>query len=291
MNSFIALFFIYLIFILFANSNYVELMETTMRRFGLKLWSKDFIRNIEFAKDAEIALKNGKFDYLELFALPDSFMETKDIVKDMFGGVKTVIHASHSIQGLDIGCKDEFDNNKKRLYDAQKFADLLDADIIILHPGMNNGEKFLDESIRQFKAFNDNRLTVENLPTYCSQTKKMLHGILPSEIKRFIDECGAKFCLDFSHAICGANGCNIDIFEFLGEMVKLNPSMYHLCDGDVSSTNDSHLHFGEGNYNLRQLVLDFTTENALITMETGHGIPHSVEPWINDISYIRDIIK
>lgn len=262
-----------------------------MRRFGLKLWSKDFIRNIEFAKDAEKALKDGKFDYLELFALPDSFMETKDIVKDMFGGVKTIIHASHAIQGLDISDKNEFDNNKKRLYDAQRFADLLDANYIILHPGMNVGIEFLEESIRQFRSFNDSRLTVENLPTYCSQTKRLLHGILPSEIKRFIDEANALFCLDFSHAICGANGCNVDVFEFLRDFVKLNPVMYHLCDGNINSTCDEHLHFGEGNYNLRQLVLDFTSENALITMETGHGIPHSVEPWINDISYIRNIIK
>ena len=39
-----------------------------MRHFGMKLWSKDFIKNKEFVKEAEKALKEGKFDYLELFA-------------------------------------------------------------------------------------------------------------------------------------------------------------------------------------------------------------------------------
>jgi len=258
-----------------------------MRRFGLKLWSKDFIKNKEFAKDAEKALKEGWFDYLELFALPSTFAETKDAVKAGFGGCQVVIHAPHGIQNLDIANPEEFENNRVRLKDSQLFADLLGAEIIILHPGMHKGESYLNESIRQFKAFNDGRLTVENLPAYCSQTKRDLHGITPAEIKRFIEETGAKFCLDFSHAICGANSCNRDIYEVLGEFKALKPAMYHLCDGDVASTNDSHLHYGEGNYDLRRLVNEFTSENAIITMETGHGIPVNVQPWLEDIAYIR----
>lgn len=281
-----SLIFIYLVVVFI--ENYIG---GRMRNFGLKLWTKDFVKNIEFVNDAERAIKEGKFDYLELFALPLSYDETYESVLSKFGGVKVIIHAPHGLQGLDISDKNEFENNKKRIEDAQRFADLLEASFIVLHPGMNAGEEFLEESIRQFGLFNDKRLTVENLPSYCSQTKRLLHGIKPSEIKRFIDEVGCPFCLDFSHAICGANSCNIDIYEFLDEMKALNPSMYHLCDGDVNSLNDSHLHFGEGDYDLRRLVLEYTKENALITMETGHGIPNSVQPWISDINYIRNVIS
>lgn len=258
-----------------------------MRRFGLKLWSKDFISNRDFVTDAEKALKGGQFDYLELFALPETFAETKDLVKSGFDGIKTVIHAPHGIQHLDIGNPEELENNRKRLKDSQLFADMLGADIIILHPGLRRGEKYLDESIRQFKLLNDARLTVENLPGYCSQTKTELHGIEPKEIKRLINETHAKFCLDFSHAICGANTYKRDIYEVLTEFCALTPAMYHLCDGDTESTNDSHLHFGEGSYDLKRLVCEFTDENALITMETGHGLPTNVEPWIEDIAYIH----
>ncbi|MCM1323848.1 MAG: sugar phosphate isomerase/epimerase [Acetobacter sp.] len=261
-----------------------------MRRFGLKLWSKDFIKNKEFAKDAEKALKDGKFDYLELFALPSTFEDTKDAVKAGFLGQKVIIHAPHGIQNLDISNPEELENNRVRLKDSQLFADMLGADIIILHPGMQRGESFLEESIRQFKLMNDERLTVENLPGYCSQTKRLLHGIEPVEIKRLMQETGAKFCLDFSHAICGANTYNRDIYEVLNEFKALKPAMYHLCDGDVASTNDSHLHYGEGNYDLRRLVIEFTSEDALITMETGHGIPTDVTPWLADIEYIRRVV-
>lgn len=261
-----------------------------MRQFGLKLWSKDFIKNKEFVKDAEKALKDGKFDYLELFALPSTFEDTKNLVKAGFSGVKTVIHAPHALQQLNISDSAELENNRIRLKDSQLFADMLDANIIILHPGMQRGEKYLEESIRQFKILNDKRLTVENLPGYCSQTKRDLHGIEPAEIKRIIAETGVKFCLDFSHAICGANTYKRNVYEVLTEFKALSPAMYHLCDGDINSTNDSHLHYGEGNYDLRCLVNEFTTENAIITMETGHGIPTDVKPWLEDIAYIRKII-
>ena len=48
-----------------------------MRRFGLKLWSKDFIKNKDFVNNAEKAIKEGKFDFLELYALPFIFDEIR----------------------------------------------------------------------------------------------------------------------------------------------------------------------------------------------------------------------
>ena len=262
-----------------------------MRYFGLKLWSKDFIKNPLLVDEAEKALKEGKFGYLELFALPFSFDETEDKIRKKFKDIKTVIHAPHGIQGLDIADKERFSDNQKLIEDSRRFADLLEADFIVLHPGMNKGEEFLDESVRQFKKFNDNRLIVENLPSYCSQTKRLLHGVTPDEIKRFIDEVGCGFCLDFSHAICGANACNRDVFCFLDEMVKLNPSMYHLCDGYMKSDCDNHLHFGMGNYDLKFLIEHYTKQNALITMETGHGIPTTIKPWLDDINYLKVLLS
>ena len=261
-----------------------------MRKLGLKLWTTDFIKNGSLLIEAEKAMKEGIFDYLELYALPFSFDDAKSSVVSHFGGQKVVVHAPHNCHGVNIADKNEAENNKKRLRSSQEFADLMNSDIIILHPGMNKGEEYISESIRQFRGLNDSRLTVENLPSYCSTTMSELHGISPIEIKRFIDECGAKFCFDFSHAICGANYCNIDVYLFLKEMFDLNPSMYHICDGDVNSQNDDHLHFGLGNYNLKRLISDFTNENGLITMETGSGVPVRIDPWLNDALYIRNLL-
>ncbi|MBR2273967.1 MAG: TIM barrel protein [Alphaproteobacteria bacterium] len=261
-----------------------------MRKFGIKLWSLDFIRNADFVKSVEIALKEKNwFGYVELFALPDSF----DIVKDKvlrLKGFETIIHAPHARQNFNTSDASEFKANQQRLADAQYFADLLDASTIIVHPGFNMAPASLDENIKQFKCFNEKRIAVENLPYVCSSTHRHLVGVTPDEIKRFLVEVKCQFCLDFSHAICGANYLKTDIYKTLQEFVDLRPCMYHLCDGDIASTVDAHLHYGEGNYDLRRLV-GYTEENALITMETGHGIPSSVGPWLNDLTYLRALIE
>lgn len=260
-----------------------------MREFGLKLWSKDFIKNKEFAISAEKALKDGKFGYLELFALPDTYDTVKDMVQSAFVGVKTVIHAPHGSQNLNLSDADGFKDNQRKLIDAQKFADLLKAKIIILHPGFAMGKHDLEENIRQFQLLNDKRLAVENLPLLCSSTHKNLVGVTPLEIKQIIDETHCQFCLDFSHAICGANSYQREVYQVLDEFIKLKPDMYHLCDGNINSIDDAHLHYGEGNYDLKRLVNEYTTHDALITMETGYGIPSSVDPWLDDLAYIRKL--
>ena len=261
-----------------------------MRKFGLKLWSMDFIKNKDFVLSAEKALKEGLFGYLELFALPDTFDLVQQSVQS-FKGVKTVIHAPHSSQNFNPSEKTLFAENQHKLYDSQRFADVLDAGIIITHPGYRLNDSCLEENLRQFKAFNDPRLAVENLPYTCSSTNNDLVGVTPDEIKQFINEVPCQFCFDFSHAICGANHCKRDVYDCLSEFAGLKPCMYHLCDGDIKSTFDAHMHYGEGNYDLRRLVLEYTNSDAMITMETGFGLPSSVQPWLDDLVYIKRICE
>ena len=47
---------------------------------------------------------------------------------------------------------------------------------------------------------------------------------------------------------------------------KFNPRVYHLTDGDYSSELDSHLHYGDGSFPLKDL-LDFVPGNAMVTNE------------------------
>lgn len=259
-----------------------------MRKFGVKLWSKDFISNQPFATEVEKALKEGKFEYLELFALPDTYEEVKDAVK-RFKGILTVIHAPHIMQGFDTSLAENLLKNQKIFSDSQKFADLLDAQIIVTHPGVRYGKDCLRENIRQFKVLNDKRIAVENLPYHCASSHKDLMGTTIQEIETIINEVKCQFCLDFSHAICSANSLSINIYEMLNGFKALIPDMYHLCDGDDTSTVDAHLHYGEGNYDLRRFLNEFTDENALITMETGKGLPNGVQPWLDDAAYLAKL--
>ena len=239
-----------------------------MPRYGIKVWSKDVLKNPDFFNKAAEAVKNGTFGYIELFAIPDSFNETQSLIAPAIKGLPVVIHAPHSCFGLDTGNPELETSNQKKFEDSRRFADLLNAEIIILHAGAGASEACLSETIRQFRNIGDSRIAVENLPLICSSTHVRLHGNIPAEIQRIITETGCKFCLDFSHAVCAANSTNADVWQTLNAFAALNPSMYHLCDGNINGTDDEHLHYGEGNYDLKRLVTEYVEPNALVTMET-----------------------
>lgn len=262
-----------------------------MRKFGVKLWSEDFAKNPEFAAQSIAAVKDGYFDYIELFVPPATYEDFHEKIANEFNGLKVIIHAPHAKFGIDTGNPELFVQNQKKLSDSQKYADLLKSEIIILHPGFNEGEQYVAETARQFKAFNDRRLAVENLPYLCTATGKYLHGTSPQQIKQIMTESGCRFCLDFSHAICAANSYKRDKIEDLQAYQALKPVMYHMCDDDWNGIRDDHLHYSEGNYPLAMLLNDYTNSDTFITMETGHGIPTTIQPWIDDINYLKSLLK
>ena len=115
-----------------------------------------------------------------------------------------------------------------------------------------------------------------------------LSGSIADEIKYIMDETGCGFCFDFSHAICAAISHNINIDTQLKNFFDLNPTVYHMCDGDLNIAEDKHLHFGEGNYPLKHFLNDFTANDAYITMETGGFSLHN-DLSIKDYEYIKSI--
>lgn len=262
-----------------------------MRKFGVKLWSDDVVVHADFAVQCVEGIRNGDFDYLELFALPDSYEKTSEQWKKLLNGIEVIVHAPHSRFGLDTGNAEAYEDNVRRLDSSFRFADMLKSDIVIVHAGMGEGEKFVDETIRQFKRFDDKRIAVENLPYYCTSTGNILHGTSPDEIRRIKEETGCQFCFDFSHAVCAANHYKRDVKGDLAAYYALKPDMYHMCDGLTDETEDKHLHYGKGNYNLAEMLNVYTAKDAVITMETGKGIPSSTQEWLDDVRYLKSLEK
>ena len=260
-----------------------------MRKFGVKLFSDNFIKCPELTRSCIDLIQKGVFDYLELMALPNSFEDTKKQASEMVKGkMQVVVHAPHSSQGMNTGDKDAYQNNRHLLESAQRFADLLEAEIIILHAGNNPQERYLDETIRQFKLINDERIAVENLPQYCPIYKTLFHGTSPQEMARIKAETGCKFCYDFCHGICASNSFGRDRYEDMKAYVALKPDMYHLCDNDWDGMDDGHMHYGEGSYNLAKIV-SYIDKDGIVTMETGRDAPKDMVPRIRDVEFLHKI--
>lgn len=260
-----------------------------MKKLGIKIWTRDVVKNRNFFEQAVAAVKNKDFDYLELFVFPNSYNDTAEVIRRELKGCPTIIHNSHSAYGFDAGDADCLAGNLRDVGDSQKFADMLNAEIIIVHAGCGCEERHWEETIRQFKRFDDKRIAVENMPASCSVSGKALHGVFPEQIERIMSETGCKFCLDFSHATCAANYYGRRVGKILEDFAALKPDMYHLCDGMADEVQDKHLHFGEGNYDLAHMVNDIVAEDAYVTMETGYKPPVDIKPWLDDRDYFRKL--
>jgi endonuclease IV len=257
-------------------------------KYGILLNSNDFSDNIDVVDTILNLIREGIYDFVQLMAIPGSYNDVHAVVYEKMKGIDTVIHAPHFLRRIDPGNRELELSNLKKLEDSQKFADLLNSEIIVLHPGLGDGEQYLEESIRQFKLLNDSRVAVENLPYYPRPNCKM-HGTTPKHIKKIISEVGCKFCFDFAHAICACNSLNLDMYKTFSDFIKLNPTIYHLSDGDISATVDTHLHLTKGNYDLKKIFNDFLPQNSIVTLETKDENRSDIRPWINDVTITRKL--
>ena len=241
-------------------------------QFGLKLGS----REINYTKEINSLFKDGYFHYIELFAVLGSFNETIDYWKQF--SIPIIIHAPHSLSGMNLSLSEERENNKKKLNETFNFADALNSEYIIFNAGINGK---IEETINQLLPFADKRCLIENKPAKGLNGEKCL-GTTADEIKYIQKELKIGFCLDFGHAICSANTNKINPHEFINGLMLLNPSMYHLSDGIYLNEIDSHLHFGKGTFPLMDFF-NLIPEGAKVSNEAAQK--NNLNDFITDSLY------
>jgi sugar phosphate isomerase/epimerase len=149
----------------------IEVMQ-----FAIKLGSK----NINYTKDILSFFESGYFQYIELFAIPGSFNDTIDYWKRF--SIPIIIHAPHSLVGMNLSLPEERENNKKKLQETLQFANTLKSETIILHSGVNGK---IEETKNQLRPFVDSRCVIENKPIKGKGTfpLKELLEMFPDEAK------------------------------------------------------------------------------------------------------------
>jgi endonuclease IV len=242
---------------------------------GLKLGSKDKM----YTQDILSLYEQGYFQYIELFAVPESFDDIIEYWKQF--AIPFVMHAPHSFAGMNLSLKEQRNNNRKKLQETFRFADSLHAEYIIFHFGVDGD---IEESIYQLRPFADSRCLIENKPIKGLNNEKCI-GSIPSEIKHITNELHIGFCLDFGHAICAANSQKQEPLTLIKEFRALNPAMYHLTDGNYTSEYDSHLHYGQGTFPIEEL-LQLVPDMVKLTNEAKHGSNESLDDFREDIIFI-----
>lgn len=257
----------------------------------MKLFSTNCLQTPELAVSVIDYINDHDDMFFELMAIPESFEETHQFFKDRLNNDRpVVIHNAHEAFNFNTGDKSRREANRRMLDESRRFADVFGSEIIIAHAGNGFGKEGHQETVYQFSTFKDERVAIENLPMISDTNNQIMHGLTPEMIKEVQDASGCKFCFDFAHAICAANGLEIDKDEVMQGFADLKPDMYHLCDGDITSGEDVHWHFGKGTYELDKYLHHFVSSDALVTMETG-AKPTGIEKWVDDRAYLRALLK
>ncbi len=248
-------------------------------KLGLKLGSKD----TQYTDDILRYYAEGVFQYIELFAISDTYIETISYWKQF--NIPFGIHAPHSAAGLNLACRENREINKSKIEESIKFADSLKADYIIFHSGVNGT---CEEVVTQLKPFVDNRFLIENKPIKGLDGSTCV-GATISELDSIISELNSGFCLDFGHAICAARTQGFEPLDYIKLLKeKFNPKVYHLTDGDYESELDSHLHYGDGSFPLKEL-LHFVPNGCKVTNEAKRNIANTLEEVKIDSVFLKII--
>lgn len=249
-----------------------------MFKLGLKLWSI----NENYVREAIRLYEQGIYDFIELFAVPGTFSDYINLWKNL--KAPFIIHAPHYQQGLNLAKAECFEQNMKFAEETRKYADELNAEYIIYHPGIAG---ITEETVRQLNIINDSRILVENKPYFTVHNDGVVcNGNSPEEIKFIIDNAGIGFCLDIGHCFASANAQGVKQYDFLNQFLDLKPALFHLTDNDFSSVTDKHLNFGQGNLDIEK-ILNLLSENAKITLETIKNSKENLDDFVKDIEYIR----
>ncbi len=206
-------------------------------KYGIKLWSSNNNLYQEL-----INLLNKDFDYLELLYIP---FHEKDLELLIEADIPIVVHAPTLTQGVCFSYND-IKTNLNFFKKTQEFATKLNAEYIIIHPDFGKNKHFINFLTR----INDQRVLIENMSKFGTEDELAI-GYSKSEIKEFIEINNFGFCLDFEKAIKSALAQNISYKEFINDLLKLKPNMFHISDGKMNNLRDEHLNLGEGNFDLK----------------------------------------
>jgi len=249
-----------------------------MHQYGLKLWSI----NDNYVAEALRLFNEGVYQYIELYVKPGSYEKYIDMWQKL--PIPYVIHAPHFRDGVNLAKKEQEAKNRELIGEAQRFADRLKADKLIVHPGIEGDIK---ETAKQLKQIADKRILVENNPYHALDDGLICNGATPEEIGLVMEEANVGFCLDVGHAICSANALKQRHKLFFSKFLALKPAMFHLTDGDGKGVLDSHVHIGKGTYDL-SVLLKTIPDGTLVTVETDKDSVGDLADYERDVQRLRE---
>jgi deoxyribonuclease-4 len=251
---------------------------------GLKLWSV----NTEWIPAAAKLAENGVYDFLELYVVPGT-ISTLDDWRRL--DTQVLLHAAHSHGGLNMATPGVVETKRRVFDELIEFGSELDAGKVVFHPGVDGAREVTAANFaalfEAFPGFAEIAL-LENKP-HLGLKGETCVGATPEDVRWLTKEAGIGVCLDFGHALAAGNSFGRPWVEFIEGFLELEPSLFHLSDGDASAEMDSHLNLGDGNYPIAELV-KMCPDDAMVTLETAKDPKRSLCDFAEDVKFLMNAL-
>ncbi len=260
-----------------------------MHRLGLKLWST----NDNYIDEAIRLFKQGVYSYIELYSVPNSYKKNVELWNNLKSKYKIpfIMHCAHSMHGFSLSVSEKAESNKVLFEEAVTYYNQLDAEYLILHPGVFGTAKEtvlqLKTLIKEHSSMDSSRILIENKPRI-TLTSDVCIGSNPKELSFIKNECGLGFILDIPHAIKYAIGVNQDWNKVLEEFMLLSPKVLHVSDAFLSHEKDEHLHIGDGEFDFKKIFSICQAKN--ITIETNKDSNVSLSDLEKDVLLLKEFL-
>jgi len=247
---------------------------------GLKLYSTD----TPLISEAWALWKDEIFRYIELYVIPGTYHNT--IHQWRACDIPFIIHAPHSFHGMNLAVRSLQDSNINLFVEAQKFADELNADGIIVHGGHSGS---IEETIRQVMLLADSRILLENKPKV-GINNEVCVGWSPGDFQlASISGAFKGFAIDFGHANCAALSIHRKPMTLVLNFLTFKPEIFHLSDGDARSEKDTHFNLGKGNLPLEKFI-EVIPNNVRVTLEVPRSPVSGLVDFTQDVRFLKRLI-
>lgn len=264
-----------------SSSPFIAQSQSSPAKSALQAGIKLFSTNLDLLPFVHALEPGAPFAFVELYVIPGSFASNAAAFVDL--PLPVVIHSPHFAQGVNLADASLRKENRRRMEDSFRFADMFDAPWIIAHGGMSGT---MEEYIDQVREMNDQRIIIENLPIVNLIDEPSV-GCTPEDVVLAM-ESGAfgGFVLDVGHAICAAASLETPWEAYLERFLELSPCMFHIADGDVKSEKDMHLSLGRGNYDWDYIFAKLP-QQAFVTLETPRDPARGLADSEGDALFLR----
>jgi len=221
-------------------------------------------------------------DYFEAAVRIGTDLEVYNSIKERIEGIHGAI-LSHEVNFMNKIYNSI--NNSVAIEKTLKATNKLsECKYIIFHPGYVGGE--LEESCSLgnlkflMREYPNPLINLETVPVFAYPERYVfpIHSV--EDYKSLKEKTGKNIMLDLGHAMITSRAMKYDPVEYMSNLIEeLDIKIVHVADNDdrKDGYEDSHLHIGEGNVPIEQILKKYKDKIEYATLEVNGVTPKDIK--------------